>query len=360
MRRRLCVQMWILGMLLPVLLAQAASAAEILTEEDFKLKLITVLDLVKTADNGVILFDASLTMGKPYGDTGRPKVEVLKELVEARNVWFPDLGHNMGLYLTSPWTELYPVQRYDKKAMSEAIAKLPDKARGEGRLMQAMVRLDGVLAELSGETAVFLFSDGQYSPHRFYKRPVQKARELEEKYDVCFYVISTAEKDRHRKTLRDIAAVNECSRITPFRFYMKHPAYNTTALFDVKATSAIVSAMDKKVVGLETEDIQFGFDSYDIDPEYHDELKELGEFLRSHPEAFVLIHGFSDNRGPEEYNTMLSRRRAENVAAYLNSNFDIAFDRTIVLWDGPENPVASNDTAEGQARNRRVETAVGM
>jgi OOP family OmpA-OmpF porin len=342
------------------MIVQGASAAEILTEEDFKLGLVTVVDLFKTADNGIILFDSSSTMGKPYGDSGRPKVEVLKELVEARIAWLPDLGHNMGLYLYTPWTELHPVQPFDRKALGEAIAKVPDKASGEGQLMQAMVKLDSVLAGLKGRTAVFLFSDGQYTPHRFYKRPAQKARELAEKHDVCFYIISTAETDRHRKTLRDIAAVSECSRVLPFNTYMLRPTYNAAALFNVKATSAIVTVMDKKVVGLETEDILFGFDSYDIDPKYRTELNELGEFLQSHAEAFVLIHGFSDNRGAQKYNMMLSRRRAENVAAYLNREFEIAFDRMIVLWDGGANPVASNDTSEGRARNRRVETAVGM
>jgi outer membrane protein OmpA-like peptidoglycan-associated protein len=70
------------------------------------------------------------------------------------------------------------------------------------------------------------------------------------------------------------------------------------------------------------------------------------------------VQGFTDNRGTLEYNLELSRRRAEKVADYLMKNFKLDAGRVAVMWYGEGNPVDSNNTAEGRAKNRRVEVAV--
>jgi len=54
----------------------------------------------------------------------------------------------------------------------------------------------------------------------------------------------------------------------------------------------------------------------------------------------------------------LSRERAEAVADYLVKNFKLDSGRVAAMWSREGNPVASNDTAEGRAKNRRVEVAV--
>jgi OOP family OmpA-OmpF porin len=54
----------------------------------------------------------------------------------------------------------------------------------------------------------------------------------------------------------------------------------------------------------------------------------------------------------------LSRKRAEAVADYVTKNFKLDSGRVTAMWYGEANPVASNDTAEGRGKNRRVEIAV--
>ena len=109
---------------------------------------------------------------------------------------------------------------------------------------------------------------------------------------------------------------------------------------------------ESRIAGLKAQDGNFDFDKSDIRPEFQSELDEVGKFLQNHPDAYVMLVGYTDNVGSEEYNLGLSLRRANSAANYLASNHNIDRDREA-------NPIESNDTEEGRAQNRRVEVAVG-
>ena len=350
----------VLGMALFGWIPKEAAALEIITEEDVKKEIVTTLQLVKTADNAIILFDSSRSMAKPLKGSETPRLEALKEMLTTRLAWLPDLGYNFGLYLYTPWTELYPVQPFDKAKFATALQQLPTEAGGETLLIQSLAKLDPILAGLSGKTVVFLFSDGQYSRYKRLDRPYQKARELANKYDVCFYVISTAATKQHEKTLQEIADVNECSRLIEFSTYMNRPSYNSGALFVVAANTELVTVTEEKVVGVRGGNILFGFDNEAILPEYQEQMNKIGGFVKENPNSYVVIHGYADNTGSSEYNMKLSHRRAESVANYLTSNFGIESARIVVMWFGSLNPTATNDTDEGRKLNRRAEIAVGI
>ncbi len=65
--------------------------------------------------------------------------------------------------------------------------------------------------------------------------------------------------------------------------------------------------------------------------------------------------GHTDNQGALEMNMDLSRRRADAGVKVLTTKYSVAAARLHALGDGPSSPVASNDTEEGRAKNRRVE-----
>jgi outer membrane protein OmpA-like peptidoglycan-associated protein len=69
----------------------------------------------------------------------------------------------------------------------------------------------------------------------------------------------------------------------------------------------------------------------------------------------LIIAGHTDGRGSESYNMELSRRRASSVAEWLTERMGIAPERLILTAYGLSHPVADNSTAEGRAKNRRVE-----
>jgi OOP family OmpA-OmpF porin len=343
------------------LFEKQASALEVITMEDIKQERIPVKVLVKAADNGIMLFDTSASMNERYKDTKLSRVQILKEFLAKRAEQFPALDVNFGLYVYTPWDPIYPVQPMDKEKFLQAVGKLPSEGSGPTHLYGALEKLDSILAGLKGKTAVFLVTDGQCSPEGWIgkRKPADMAKELAEKYNICFYIVSTAEKEKDKRTLDEIAAVNECSRVIPFDVWLARPEYNTGAMYVVKSTEKIVTVTEERIVGLQTDDILFAFDNENIAPPYQEELNAIGDFLRKNPQTFVIIHGYADTQGDAEYNMKLSKRRAEAVANHLRKGFNLPENRMVVMWYGDLNPVATNETEEGRAKNRRVEIGVG-
>jgi OOP family OmpA-OmpF porin len=83
-------------------------------------------------------------------------------------------------------------------------------------------------------------------------------------------------------------------------------------------------------------------------------LDAAAEILRRNPDLTGEIRGHTDSTGPREFNMTLSVKRATAVRDYFVSQ-GIAANRLRVTGVGPDEPVASNDTAEGRRLNRRVE-----
>ncbi|HET7307732.1 MAG TPA: OmpA family protein [Gammaproteobacteria bacterium] len=104
-------------------------------------------------------------------------------------------------------------------------------------------------------------------------------------------------------------------------------------------------------------DVLFGFGKADLKPSANPTLNELADFLRNHPEAQIAINGYTDNVGSEAYNQQLSAERAESVASALEQR-GIDSSRMTTHGFGESDPIATNATAEGRAKNRRVEFVI--
>jgi outer membrane protein OmpA-like peptidoglycan-associated protein len=86
-------------------------------------------------------------------------------------------------------------------------------------------------------------------------------------------------------------------------------------------------------------------------------LNKLVAFLNQYPDRTVVIEGYTDSVGSEEYNQGLSERRADSVKAYLAGQ-GIGAIRLSALGRGESDPVAGNDSAAGRQQNRRVEVII--
>lgn len=86
-------------------------------------------------------------------------------------------------------------------------------------------------------------------------------------------------------------------------------------------------------------------------------LDKLAGIFKEYPKSNVLVEGHTDSAGPEDYNMNLSKQRAESVTKYLTAQ-GVSPTRFTTKWYGEVQPKEDNATAEGKAKNRRVELAI--
>ena len=105
-------------------------------------------------------------------------------------------------------------------------------------------------------------------------------------------------------------------------------------------------------------DISFETGRYNIQSNFAPILDRFAEGLRTSPNAEVRIVGYTDSTGSDAINNPLSLNRANSTRDYLMSR-GINGSRIYAEGRGSQQPIASNSTAEGRAKNRRVEIFVG-
>jgi outer membrane protein OmpA-like peptidoglycan-associated protein len=103
--------------------------------------------------------------------------------------------------------------------------------------------------------------------------------------------------------------------------------------------------------------ILFEYDSSTLQPEAKTNIRKLAVILNKYPDTNILVTGHTDSDGSEQYNQLLSERRAKSVSDYSMSQ-GISSSRLSVIGLGENEPVASNDTNYGKQLNRRVEIAI--
>lgn len=94
-----------------------------------------------------------------------------------------------------------------------------------------------------------------------------------------------------------------------------------------------------------------------LQPVARDNLEKMAVILKKYDDTNVMVAGHTDATGSDEYNRTLSVRRAESVTETL-VGMEVARQRLTIQGFGEAQPIASNDTEDGRALNRRVEVAI--
>ena len=100
--------------------------------------------------------------------------------------------------------------------------------------------------------------------------------------------------------------------------------------------------------------VEFEFDKAIVRAIYGDELEAIASAMKVHEDIELVLEGHTDSKGNDDYNQKLSDRRAAAVKAKLVEDYGIPGSRISTVGYGESRPIASNDTDEGRARNRRV------
>jgi outer membrane protein OmpA-like peptidoglycan-associated protein len=95
-----------------------------------------------------------------------------------------------------------------------------------------------------------------------------------------------------------------------------------------------------------------------IMPENYDLLSKVQQAINKFNEPSVTIEGHTDSTGSNDVNELLSQQRAESVRQYLVGNGIIQDDIVVAVGYGSARPLATNETEEGRAINRRIDVIV--
>jgi outer membrane protein OmpA-like peptidoglycan-associated protein len=103
--------------------------------------------------------------------------------------------------------------------------------------------------------------------------------------------------------------------------------------------------------------ITFASNSADLNAQFFNALEGVTLVLKEYEKTVVEVAGHTDSTGSDQLNQSLSERRAQAVANYLATH-GVKSQRLITIGAGETHPVASNDTEQGKAANRRVELTI--
>jgi peptidoglycan-associated lipoprotein len=101
-------------------------------------------------------------------------------------------------------------------------------------------------------------------------------------------------------------------------------------------------------------EINFDFDSFEIDNMAAEILNEAGEKMEAYPGSVLEIVGHTDRTGSKNYNYLLGEKRASSAQRYLAERFGISIYRMFIMSYGKDKPIAMPDEKYAASKNRRV------
>ena len=122
----------------------------------------------------------------------------------------------------------------------------------------------------------------------------------------------------------------------------------------MRGTGVSVSRNGDNIILNMPSSITFAVDSADLSPSFYNTLSGVAMVLKEYEKTYVNVVGHTDNTGSASHNQALSERRAASVGQFLISQ-GAAANRFNIRGVGFNQPIASNNTADGRAQNRRVE-----
>jgi peptidoglycan-associated lipoprotein len=175
--------------------------------------------------------------------------------------------------------------------------------------------------------------------------------------------VSRSLEETQERTRKNEAAITEANQkivqVDQRAAAANDAAANARTAADTAANKA--DAVDKATkrivyeVTLSEDQGNFKLGQAQLPDEAKARLDEVVKQLKDNPNgAYLEVEGYTDNRGPKEFNEKLGLDRAEAVKRYLYEQHQIPLHRISVISYGPDKPIAPNTTREGRAKNRRV------
>jgi len=344
--------------------------------------------LVQKTNSFFVLNDSSSSMSKIFlnsADYSGTKLDVEKNLLNKFNLTIPDIPLTSGLrsFGFGPcvdWGETQlnqPMQSYSTSGFESAITSLHCSSGGTP-LAEALGTVKKDIAPAPGNIALIVFSDGMDETS-----PGPAAEALKAQYGdrLCIYTVWVGNDAdiAGQEELNKIANASACGMATDVNA-ISSPAGMSTFVKNVffkPGNPKDCSQMDDDqdgvnncndkcpdtLPGVEVSihgcwilDVKFDNDKDIIKPQYFNKLDRAAAIIKQYPNKSFEVQGHTSKTGSYEHNLDLSERRALAVKNYLTKgSHSPNITSKGYSWD---RPIDSNDTAEGQANNRRVQLEV--
>jgi|GEM_PF-759219 len=352
-----------LMMAVPLVVLAACSSSPTYTPVATKAEPLDPAGYTKKVDSFVVLLDTSGSMTNE--DEGRPRIYNAQDLVASFNSLVPPLDFKAGMVTFGKGTTgfctgygvantIYGLAPYNSAGFAEALGSI-GCAASTTPYASAVESATGMLVEETGSTAVFIVSDFNYNWHD--PAAVESAlAELKAQHPgkVCVHIIKIGESDANIAGLTDTAG---CDSVVKGADLATGAAMSSYVVDTLLTPGDLPLQYEKHTVSAQA---LFDFDKAVLKPQGIAELRSLGASIRSQGLKVrdIDVIGHTDSVGSDAYNMQLSQRRALAVRNFLVSE-GVNGSIIDVSGMGKRDPVASNDTAEGRALNRRVEVNVG-
>ncbi len=336
-----------------------------------------------------VLVDLSSSMRRMADCQGRIKEEAVGALLRKMNHRIPNhpytaalrvFGYKIAITRRDFTTLYYGPSNYNRDEFEDSIARLI-AADSVSPFATAINESDGELQNMPSPKAILMFADFEESIGS--GQPVQSAGNIRRRYgsELAVYTFYITRQNSAVKLAKDIAQAGGGKAYNICLMLDDEVAFENM-MMDIFGPSDAVPCADQDGDGVcDADDICpntpkgapvdergcwiaaysqfFDFDKAVVKPAFLPRLQHAAEIINRNPQLpRVLIAGHTDNVGSPEYNMGLGRRRAQAVFDHL-VKYGVEPSRLTVESFGETRPVATNNTEEGRARNRRVEFHIG-
>jgi OmpA-OmpF porin, OOP family len=346
--------------------------------------MLTSGDYVLKANNFAVILDKSGSMGDMY--KGKQKLDCARDLASAFNHTVPNANLTGALRMFGKKANMQPTgtellwgpAAQDAAALDAGLNSV-GFSNGDSPLNMALDATAQDFKSVQGNIAVVIFTDANEEVMN-YDAVKKSVMNLKSQFGdrICIYPVQIGADKEAAKFLAQVATDSGCgfavkgddvasskgmADFVANVFLQKAPVVEIVCVDDDgdlvcaeldKCPGTPKGAKVNKFGCWVLGDVLFDFDKSNIKPEYYRFLDDAAKVFEMNPSIRVEVQGNTDNIGTAKYNMGLSLRRANAVMQYL-VNKGVAQSRLNARGFGFSRPVATNDTDEGRALNRRVE-----
>ena len=289
--------------------------------------------------------DYSGSMMMHNKDLKKTKVQVAKEALQRVNAAIPEQSFMGGLHTISPNGVIVPQGPWSRSGMSSAIDTLKDSFDVFGRMTSmgdGLQTYEPFLSSMQRDAALIVVTDGDNNRGVDFVEVVRQIYATQR--NLVVHIIDLSDTENGKKNIQAIAAMNSAAQVVRAEELVTSDAAVerfVTAVFCGEAEVLVLRG------------VNFAFDSYALAAKAMGILTEAAAVIKTNANKKVVLSGWTDSKGTDAYNRVLSQRRATAVKNYLAKQ-GVPASRMSAIGRGKSFKY-DNSNEDGRYMNRRTE-----